>query len=139
MSTAESIIRYIVVQRLANNEEFFCVLQHVVQGYSPSTIAKICNVTKNTARAYIYKISEKTNSLRAMIIAKHALPLVLQHVPTAVTKTNGRAICILCNSGAGDLPQNHISLKHPDTVNHYTDLVVSKLREKFLYTAKKES
>ncbi len=46
MSTVESITRYIVAQRLADNNEFFCVLQHVIQGYSPSNIAELRNVQK---------------------------------------------------------------------------------------------
>jgi len=133
MSTVESITKYIVAQRLANNEEFFCVLQHVIKGYSPSNIAELCNVTKNVARSYIYRIVEKSSSsVRALIVAKHVLPFVLQLVPTAVLKEDGRAICMLCNTEVDGMLQYHIASSHADTVNYYTRLAISKLREKVL-------
>jgi len=133
MSTVELITRYIVAQRLANNEKFFCVLQHALQGHSPSDIVEICSVSKNTARSYIQRITERVGSTtKALIIAKHVLPLVLQLVPTAVMKEDGRAICMLCNAEINGVLQRHIASSHADTVNYYTLLVVSKLREKVL-------
>ena len=131
--SVESVAKYIVAQRLANNEEFFCVLQHIIQGHSPSTIKEICNVTKNSIRSYIQRIIEKTgSSTRALIVAKHILPLVIQYVPTAVVKNNGKAVCMLCHNEISDLPQYHMIFKHTDTVNYYALLVVSKLREMIL-------
>ncbi len=77
-------------------------------------------------------MKKSSSSVRALIVAKHVLPFVLQLVPTAVLKEDGRAICMLCNAEVDGVLQYHIASSHQDTVNYYTMLVVSKLREKIL-------
>jgi len=128
----EAIARYIVTQRLANNEEFFCVLKHVIQGFSPSNVAEVCSTTKNSVRSYLQRLNEKSSPARALVITKHVLPLVLQLVPTAVVKADSSTICMLCNAEVYGMSQHHIASSHQDAVNYYTMLVVSKLREKIL-------
>jgi hypothetical protein len=132
---AEHLTRYIVSQKLAGNEEFFCIVGHAIRGYSPSEIAEICNVSKNSTRSYLCRLSEKGSMTRALVVARYVVPIVLITVPTAVVTRDGMPFCTLCKKHIGEIPQFHTSTSHKDVVKHYTDIVLSKLREAVLNTS----
>jgi hypothetical protein len=134
MSTAIHVTRYIVSQKLAGNDTFLCIVRHALEGFSPSEIAAICNTSKNSARAYLTRLSSYSTITRTLVVAKYVLPIALDVVPTAVVNNDGKSYCTLCNSPVEGTPQLHVTSTHKDVVNSYTILVLAKLQK--LVTAK---
>jgi hypothetical protein len=134
VSTATHVARYIVSQRLAGNITFLCIVRHALEGFSPSEIATACNTSKNSARAYLAKLSNYSTITRTLVVAKYVLPIALDLVPTAVVTNDGKPYCTLCNSPVEGTPQLHISSTHKDVVDSYTSIVLAKLQK--LVTAK---
>ena len=129
MSTVIHVTRYIVSQKLAGNDTFLCIIRHALEGCSPSEIATICNTSKNSARAYLTKLSAYSTTTRTLVVAKYVLPIALDVVPTAVVTNDGKPYCTLCKSPVDGAPQLHISATHKDIVNRYTSIVLAKLQE----------
>jgi ribosomal protein L34E len=129
MSTAIHVTRYIVSQKLAGNDTFLCIIRHALEGFSPSEIATVCNTSKNSARAYLTKLSAYSTITRTLVVAKYVLPIALDVVPTAVVTNDGKPYCTLCNSPVEGIPQLHVSSTHKDIVNSYTILVLAKLQK----------
>jgi hypothetical protein len=129
MSTALHVTQYIVSQKLAGNDTFLCIVRHALEGFSPSEIATVCNTSKNSARAYLTKLSSYSTITRTLVVAKYVLPIALDVVPTAVVTNGGKPYCTLCNSPVEGIPQLHISSSHKDVVSRYTSIVLAKLQE----------
>jgi hypothetical protein len=134
MSTALHVTRYIVSQKLAGNDTFLCIIRHALEGFSPSEIATVCNTSKNSARAYLTKLSSYSTITRTLVVAKYVLPIALDVVPTAVVTNDGKPYCTLCKTHVDVAPQLHVTSTHKDVVNSYTILVLAKLQK--LVTAK---
>jgi ribosomal protein L34E len=129
MSTATHVARYIVSQKLAGNDTFLCIIRHALEGFSPSEIATACNTSKNSARAYLAKLSNYSTITRTLVVAKYVLPIALDVVPTAVVTNDGKPYCTLCKTQLDGVPQLHISSSHKDVVGRYTSIVLAKLQE----------
>jgi hypothetical protein len=127
---ANRVVEYMVVERLAGEDAFFCVLRNVLAGLSPSEVARACGTTKYIVRSYIVRVGEKgTTSTRALVVAKHALPIVEKLVPVAVVQDGGAPLCTICREAVDIKPQQHIAQSHKDVVERYTELVISTMRQ----------
>jgi len=127
---ADKVVRYMVAERLAGGEKFFCTLRNTLAGLSPSEVARACSITKHSVRSYLVRIGERgSKSTRALVVAKHALPVVEKLVPVVVAPNGKLFLCTICGKLVDIKPQQHIMQAHKDVVEEYTELVISTLRQ----------
>ena len=127
---ADKVVRYMVAERLAGGEKFFCILSNTLAGLSPSEVARACSISKHSVRSYLIRIGERgSTSTRALVVAKHALPIVEKIVPVAVSPNGNLFHCTICGKLVDIKPQQHIMQAHKDVVEVYTELVISTMRQ----------
>ena len=129
-------MEYLVIRRLAgNNEELEALRLALVEGMSPSDIARKLGMSKASVKTAVYAFEKIVGDHhKAAEVLKTFLPMVMKIQPVMKTYYGKEYVCTVCGlRGVAYVNLRraklmHIKQTHKDLVNKYVDELVAGVR-----------